>query len=207
MLTIEKFKTINKISINKKIEQKNVSITINQIIIRNIVLIIIISLNHSIQFINIKTNRQTTIDNNRNLVYYSQNYFYKSSTKTRQIREQIKKNTRFIDRFSENIFRDNINSNRENDYNRSRKTYVIDEQNKKFIEKKIEKNFFNDDQNSSKNETFNFEKLNYYNSNYSKQKIKIVYCEFRNCYVYHLSTLRIFFSNNRLHNHLRVDCR
>ena len=103
------------------------------------------------------------------------------------------RNSRFIDRFFENIFRNNVNS-RENDYNRSRRAYVIDEQNEEFIEKKIEKDFFNDDQNSSKNETFYFEKLNYYNSNYSKQKkIKIVYCEFRNCYVYHLSTLRIFF--------------
>ena len=50
------------------------------------------------------------------------------------------KKSRFIDRFFENIFRNNVD-NRENDYNRSRKTYVIDEQNEKFIEKKL-RNFF-----------------------------------------------------------------
>ena len=81
------------------------------------------------------------------------------------------KNSRFTDRFLKNIFRNNVD-NRENDYNRSRKAYVIDEQNEEFIEKKTEKDFFNDDQNSSKNETFYFEKLNYYNSNYSRQKKK-----------------------------------
>ena len=41
------------------------------------------------------------------------------------------KNSRFIDRFFENIFRNNVNVNRDDDYNRSRKTYVIDEQNEK----------------------------------------------------------------------------
>ena len=119
------------------------------------------------------------------------------------------RNTRSINRFSENIFRNNVNINRENDYNRSRKTYVIDEQNEKLIEKKIEKNFFNDDQNSSKNETFYFEKLNYYNSNYSRQKkekssttnfVTVTFIICRRCEF-------IFLSNNRLHNHLRVDCR
>ena len=72
---------------------------------------------------------------------------------------------RFIDRFFENIFRNNININRDDDYNRSRKTYVIDEQDEE--QNEFVKDFLNYDQDESKDEIFYFENLNYYDSNYS----------------------------------------
>ena len=90
--TIEKQIKISSRILNKMIVQRIVSTIINQIIIRNIVLIITIFLNNTIQFIKTTSNHSTkNVNNHHFAICHSQNRLFKSSTKTRSLREQIKR--------------------------------------------------------------------------------------------------------------------